>query len=66
MLFDCGATNYFVSSKFSKALDIIPDWLDDVYQVGILGGKILFYDSIYRERKLEIAGQELKAELIKL
>lgn len=48
-LFDCGVTNTFLSQKFYKALYNKPDRLDEVYQVGTLGGKILRSDLITKD-----------------
>lgn len=66
VLFDCVATHSFISQKFAKALDSLPDHLDEMYRVGTPRRKVLLFDSIYRQCELEMGGQELKADLIKL
>ncbi|KAD4586096.1 hypothetical protein E3N88_23697 [Mikania micrantha] len=64
ILFDTGADRSFISSEFSKLLDITPTPLDYKYTVELADGKLIETQHIFRGCVMVLANHELEIDLM--
>ncbi|KAD5317690.1 hypothetical protein E3N88_17636 [Mikania micrantha] len=64
ILFDTGADRSFISSEFSKLLDITPTPLDYKYTVELADGKLIETQHIFRGCVMVLADHELEIDLM--
>ncbi|KAD3066671.1 hypothetical protein E3N88_34551 [Mikania micrantha] len=64
ILFDTGADRSFISSEFSKLLDITPTPLDYKYTVELADGKLIETQHVFRGCVMVLADRELEIDLM--
>ena len=64
ILFDTGADRSFISSEFSKLLDITPTPLDYKYTVELADGKLIETQHVFRGCVMVLADHELEIDLM--
>lgn len=63
VLFDCGATHFFVSCRFTKALKFSPVYLKETYRVYVPNERVLVSNLLHQGYRVEIGNEELSANL---
>ncbi|XP_073046150.1 uncharacterized protein [Primulina eburnea] len=66
VLFDCGATNSFMSKRFAKKLKRKPVKLTEPFRIATPTSRAIETDEIYRDCKISISDQTFSADLIQL
>lgn len=66
VLVDPGSTHSFVSHTFAPRLGVTPIYLKRILMISTSGMSVLLSDVIYKKFILEIAGRELKIDLVLL
>ncbi|XP_075499072.1 uncharacterized protein LOC142537440 [Primulina tabacum] len=64
VLFDCGATHFFMSKRFAKKLGRKPDKLTEPLRIATPTNRAIEMDEIYRDCKISISDQTFSADLI--
>ncbi|XP_073277644.1 uncharacterized protein [Primulina huaijiensis] len=66
VLFDCGATHYFMSNRFAKKLGRKPEKVIDPFRIATPTSRAIETHEIHRDCKISIDDQTFSANLIQL
>ena len=64
VLFDCGASHSFISRRFAKVVNVLPEYLKDDYCVSIPDGRTLVSNVVYKSCWVDIDEEKLSVDLI--